>query len=358
MSQSAQPTGQITPYAEKLKTLRSELLRSKKEILTALPNHLDAERMFRLYLTCAQVTPRLGDCVPISVVGAVMQAAQLGLSLENVLGESYLIPRRNKHMGGAYVAHFQIGYKGLRKLARQADADLRDIFAVPVFKNDIFDYELGLTPALTHKPSKQGNRGHLICAYAVAWWKDEYKRFFVADEDVITKARESSDAFKRAARDATNDSPWHTHPEAMWQKTAIIRLCGQMTLSSDSMLARALVAEQHDGSTLRSSIKGESPDILVMPLPEADGAGQEQAPPVPEPEKPKGALDNVVAQARANGGGETPPPAQPRRRRAAAAQAQQQPLPAPEPPKEEPYDPETGEVRAEDEPPQREPGDD
>lgn len=355
MSQSVQPQGQILPYAEKLKTLRGELLRSKSEILKALPNHLDAERMFRLYLTCAQVTPRLGDCLPVSVVGAVMQSAQLGLSLEGVLGEAYLIPRRNKNVGGAYVAHFQIGYKGLRKLARQADSDLRDIFAVPVFKNDVFDYELGLNPTLTHRPVKQGSRGHLIAAYAVAWWKDEYKRFFVADEDVITKARQSSDAFKRSAREGTNDSPWHTHPEAMWQKTAIIRLCGQMTLSSDSMLARALVAEQHDGSALRASIRGDSPDILVMPMPDADSGSQEQAP-VAEPEKPKGALDNVVAQARSNGNSESAVPAQPApRRRRAAAQAQR---PAPEPKQEELYDPETGEVPPEQEPSEREPGED
>lgn len=324
---------QMIPYAEKLKTMRTELLRSKSEIVKGLPVHLEPDRMFRLYLTCAQVTPRLAECTPISVVGAVMQAAQLGLSLETVLGEAYLIPRWNKNTRG-HVAHFQIGYKGLRKLARQADIDLRDIYADPVFQKDIFDYERGLNPTLTHKPAK-GARGALVAAYAVACWKDDYKRFFVADTDTIQRAMQSSDAYLKSLREGTKNSPWHTHPEAMWCKTALIRLCGQMTLSSDSLLARALVAEEHSGETLRTSIKGETPDIMVMPIDttgESDDDGvvevieSEQTEQPKQDAKPKTVLDAVVEKEKAaNGGsaeGEAAPAAE--RRRRPRAQAPQQ----------------------------------
>ena len=319
---------EMVPYQKKLADLRGALLRSKSEILKALPAHLDADRMFRLYLTCAQVTPRLADCEQISVIGAVMQAAQLGLSLETVLGEAYLIPRRNKNMGGAYVAHFQIGYKGLRKLAKVGDLQIRDIYAIPVFKNDIFDYEYGDEPKVTHKPAR-ANRGEIVNAYARAIWTDGYKRSWVIGPEDVERAQKSSDSFQRAARDGNDGSPWMTDPEAMWMKTALLRLCRQLPLASESPLARAMAAEHVDGRALLTQLH-DSPDVLVMPP--SNGASER------EPAPAKSALDQVVAQAR-----QQPPAEGPKRRRRTEPEPQPPPDAEPEPAESEPATREPGE---------------
>lgn len=276
---------EIKTAETRLATVRSTLIASRTQILGALPNHLDPTRMFRVYLTAAQTTPRIADCDPTSLVGAVMQAAQFGLSLDTVMGEAYLIPRFNKNVGGL-VVHFQIGYKGLRKLAKLGDADVRDIYAYPVFENDFFEYEYGLDPKLTHKPVRKG-RGTVQAAYAVAVWKrgsDEtadYKRFEVVEPDDIQRAIAASDSAKKGS-----SSPWNTHPEAMHRKTALLRLCGQLPLASDSPLLQAIGAEEVDGRTLMNSMSGN-----IMPGVPVTTEGEDA-----KKKDDAGALDRAVAQ--------------------------------------------------------------
>ena len=71
-------------------TLRSDTF--KAELATALPRHLDADRMLRICLTELRKTPKLLQCNPTSFFGAVVQASQLGLEPGSGLGQAYLIP--------------------------------------------------------------------------------------------------------------------------------------------------------------------------------------------------------------------------------------------------------------------------
>ena len=215
---------------------------TKRQILAAIPPHLVKERMFRIYLTAVQ-NESIAKCEPNSILNAVMQSAQLGLSIDSVMGESFIIPRWSKNVGG-HVAGFQLGYKGLRKLALNANPDLRDIFSHVVYENDQFDYTLGLEPNIKlHKPA-QSDRGEIIAAYAVAVWKDGYRRFEMYLEDDAKRSMEASDAWKRAERDKTFDSPWHQNPGPMWIKSVVRRLCSSMVLSADSPLHDALAADR------------------------------------------------------------------------------------------------------------------
>jgi len=219
---------------DKRDRLRALCERMKNEIMKALPANLDKERMFRTYLTAAQTEnadPKrksIFDCEPISVVGGIMRAAQFGLSLEGITGECYLIPRENFSQKKTY-ATFQLGYKGLRKLALRGDSELRDIYAQVVYENDFFEEKLGLEPSLVHTPMRNVNaRGKIMCAYAVAVWKDDYRRFLVVDHDHIQRAMRSSGA------KGDDPSPvWKDHEAPMWSKTAVRRLCDSLVLESD-----------------------------------------------------------------------------------------------------------------------------
>jgi recombination protein RecT len=288
-----QQSNEIVPAEQKLASLRRLLMSDKvqKQILSALPRGMDGQRMFRVYLTAVQKTPKILECEPVSVIGAVMQSAQLGLSLDSVFGEGFLIPRFNKNTRGQ-VMQFQVGYKGMRRLALKADDTIRDIYSRVVYANDLFEFAYE-PKTLRHAPADSGGRGGLKFAYAKVIWKDGYDRFVVLGRPEIEKAQQSSDSFKQGY------GPWRDHEEAMWAKTALRRLCDTLTLHSESDLARAMAAEDGDG---RSALTAGDLDIPMEIADEGNGAAPANG----------SALDRLAGQ------GQGAPPAQQRRRRAAA----------------------------------------
>lgn len=77
-------------------------------------------------------------------------------------------------------------------------------------------------------------RGKIMCAYAVAVWKDDYRRFLVVDHDHIQRAMRSSGA------KGDDPSPvWKDHEAPMWSKTAVRRLCDSWSSKAMSLAASA-----------------------------------------------------------------------------------------------------------------------
>jgi recombination protein RecT len=264
---------EIVDPRKRLTEIKQLLLQSEKQIVRALPRHLDPARMFRVYLTAVQTTPALFECTNLSIIGAVMQAAQLGLSLDPRFVEAFLIPRRNKYQQNVKVAAFQTGYKGLRKLALNGDPNLRDIYARVVHERDIFEFTYE-PEKLVHSPALDAKPGALRVAYAKAVWKDGYTRVLLATPAIIAKARESSDAARKEG------SPWDVHPDMMWAKTALRRLCESLTLSTESPLAKAFHFEDsdkggEDGVTLEPTETNGGGTVAANPL---DRVADEAAP--------------------------------------------------------------------------------
>ena len=105
-----------------------------------LPKHMDMNRMSRIALTTIRTNPKLLECAVPSLMGAVMQAVQLGLE-PGLLGHCYILPYKRE-------ATFIIGYKGMIDLARRS-GHIQSIYAHAVHENDEFEYELGLHPNST-----------------------------------------------------------------------------------------------------------------------------------------------------------------------------------------------------------------
>lgn len=289
---------QIQKLEERQKTVRQLLLQSEGQITKALPKSVDAKRMFRVYMTAVQTNQRLLKCEPMSLVAGVMQSAQFGLSLDPMMGEAYLVPRWNKHIKQE-VATFQLGYKGLRKLALQADEDIQDIYAQWVYERDVFEYTLGDDPKIVrHIPSEEDDPGKLRLAYAVAVWKDGYKRRHIMLGRDIRKIRDNSDGYKKAERDGTKDSPWHENEQEMWRKTALRALCNQMQLSSEKFLEALSKDDEMSGSDVV-----QTSGLTVLGVVETDSK---------EPEAPKDPLDAAAdaaeQEASTNQPAEEPPP--------------------------------------------------
>lgn len=197
--------------AQNKKKMQALITSMKPQIEAALPSVLTGERFSRMILSAMSTTPQLAACTPQSFLGAMMQAAQLGVEPNTPLGQAYLIPFRNK---GVLECQFQLGYKGLIDLAYRSGA-VKDIQAHEVYENDTFEYELGLTPILKHKPAMK-NRGEVIAYYAIYHTKDGGYGFEVMSKEDIQKHAEGySKSYE------STHSPWTNNFDEMAKKTVI-----------------------------------------------------------------------------------------------------------------------------------------
>lgn len=193
------------------RSMKDLIVSMEGQIAKALPSVITPERFTRMVLTAMSTNKELGLCTPNSFLGAMMQAAQLGVEPNTPLGQAYLIPYKNK---GTLECQFQLGYKGLIDLAYRS-GEVKDIQAHEVHENDTFEYELGLEPKLKHIPALK-DRGAVIMYYAIFHTKDGGYGFNVMSvDDVQEHARKYSKAY------GSSFSPWKSNFDEMAKKTVL-----------------------------------------------------------------------------------------------------------------------------------------
>jgi recombination protein RecT len=169
--------------------------------------------------------PKLLACNRISLLSALVQAAQFNFMPSGVSGEAYIIPY------GAE-AKFQIGYQGYVTLFYRAG--VKSIKANIVYSNEHFRYEDGLTTILEHTPTKFGEKkGEPVGVYAVAITPAGQPVFKVMSKDDVMGIKNTSKAKGKA------DSPWNSgDPELwMWRKTCLIQLSKLLPKTRDIIRA-------------------------------------------------------------------------------------------------------------------------
>ena len=217
----------------------AELIKAMEpEIKRALPSAITPERFTRMALSALNNTPKLRECTQISFLAALMNAAQLGLEPNTVLGEAYLIPFKNK---GVMECQFQVGYRGLINLAYRSP-QIQTIQAHCVYENDLFDYELGLNPNLVHKPAMD-SRGELRCVYALFRTSNGGYGFEVMSKSAIeAHAKQYSKAYD------SSFSPWQTDFESMSKKTVIKQVLKYAPVKAEYV--RAVTVDDTTGTEL------------------------------------------------------------------------------------------------------------
>lgn len=184
--------------------------RMRPEIERALPATMrDGDRFARLVTTELRREPKLLDCSPQSLLGAMMLSAQLGLE-PGPLGHVYLVP-----FGGEVV--FIVGYRGYVELAYRS-GQVKDVQAHLVHAGDSFRYSLGTSPKVEHVPLDAPGDREIVNAYAVARLRTGGTVFVVIYGEDWERARKASPA------GAKNRGPWADHRPAMIRKTALRRL--------------------------------------------------------------------------------------------------------------------------------------
>lgn len=225
-------------------TIQRYIKKMEGEIAKALPSVMTPERFTRITLSALSSNQKLQQCTPQSFLGAMMQAAQMGVEPNTPLGQAYLIPYRNH---GQLECQFQLGYKGLVDLAYRS-GQVSTIQAHTVYENDTFDYELGLEPKLRHIPA-QKDRGAPAFFYAVFRTKDGGYGFEVMSvEDARSHGKKYSAAF--------SSGPWQTNFEEMAKKTVLKKALKYAPLKTE--FVRAVSADE----TIKT---GLSDDMFDLP---------------------------------------------------------------------------------------------
>lgn len=252
--------GQIVPFAKKVQDFRGALEQLKPQLAMALPTHVKADRILRILMTTVQRTPKLLDCTRETLFGAIMQASQLGLEPDGVLGQAYLVPYNNRKKG-TVECQLIPGYKGLIKLAYQS-GEVVSIRARVVREKDKFSYAYGLNERLEHEPHRGADAGALVAVYAVAKTKgDSEPQFLVMEKHEVDEVRDRSRA--------SNDGPWVTDYPEMAKKTVLRRLCKLLPASVEKdNLAKALQLAEAEEAGMPQVFSEDVIDVTAEPVEE------------------------------------------------------------------------------------------
>jgi recombination protein RecT len=266
----------------------TETLKKLKAVATS---YLPAERAIRLMINAVRKTPRLAECDPYSVFGAMMTAHALGLEANTVLGHAYLIPfkksvprvdstgkkvtdSRGKWIWDeAFECQFQIGYKGYVALAYR-QPEIRDLTAEAIREGDDYQAQKGTDTFLRYAKSLTGERGDIIGAFCFTKLSDGQAFTDLTQRDLekirarsetwkalasaVEKAENEKDRAKAQAKLA--ETPWVMWDDAMSAKSAIKTHCKQLSLSPLMAAAAEIDSAADEGRLDMNNLS--DPDFL------------------------------------------------------------------------------------------------
>jgi recombination protein RecT len=227
----------LSPFQRKFGTLKG-MLETKNVMLQiekALPHAISADRFLRIALTELRTNAMLLNCTPESVVGSIIRAAQLGLELDRVLGQGYLIPYKNNDQD-TWECQFQPGYRGYIQLSRNS-GEIRSLAAHVVHFGEYFEYEHGTTPFLKHRPDDQFEDAQITHAYSVVHYTNGGFDFEVMSHAAVEKIR--------ARSKAPNSPAWLKDWSEMAKAKVIRRLAKRLPVSAqNSGLVKAAALDE------------------------------------------------------------------------------------------------------------------
>lgn len=225
VTQSDQPTLPVNQEEKRAKML---VFQAQKQFEVSNSLNMDFMREAGFAIQVLQQNTYLQTCDPTSIKNAIVNVALTGLTLNPALKMAYLVPRAGKCV-------FDPSYVGLVKVLTDFGA-VKNVEAHVVHENDLFDYEFGTANFIKHKPANK-DRGAMVCAYAIAYFRDGGFQFDVLQKEDIEKIKVTSESYKNEK--TRKYSPWENWEAEMWKKTAVKRLYKMLpkTNFSDNLIA-------------------------------------------------------------------------------------------------------------------------
>ena len=222
----------------------------------ALPPTMDEFKFISVAKLTLNKNPRLVEADRNSFLQTLMSAAKDGLYLD---GREAAAVQYGQHI------NYLPMVEGVIKLMHNSGL-IKTISAEVVYENDLFDYELGTAPKITHKPCITGDRGKPICVYAIAVTTNEGAYYEVMSMSDIDKCRAVSKA------SSSPHSPWVKWFDQMAKKTAIHRIAKRLP-KNDAINSVVRIEDEMVNVTPDENKKAEP----LSRLKEAMGMASEEA---------------------------------------------------------------------------------
>lgn len=260
-------------------TARDLILRSQPAFEMALGSKEMAEHFARVSLTLVNQNPQLANSDGMTLIGALMNAAQLKLYVGSAMGQAYIIPYRN-HKRGIIEAQFQIGYQGYIDLFYRHQL-ASELYAEVVYENDVFDMLLGTERYIKHRPA-EGDRGSVKGFYGIAKLSTGATNIAYMSYNEMIAFRNAIPGYEKGA--------WMTHFDEMAKKTIIKKVLKHSPKSIE--MIKILEADE---TIKRPMNMDEAKDVSVLPdrMDWSQDAGDDESnteglveTPAPQPVKP------------------------------------------------------------------------
>lgn len=201
--------------------IRQALTVRADDLLKVLPPGMDPSRFIRVSLSAISQNADLLKCTPVSIVRAIMEAAEIGLEPTGSLNRAWIVPYGQE-------ATLVIGYQGLQDLARDS-GKITAIWSRLVYKGDEFEEVEGSERRLVHRPAhKTEDPLEIEFAYAMAQYLDG-----TLDWEVMSKTQ--VDLIRSRSR-GKNGKGWVDSYGQMARKTAVRRLANSLPLTPRAIL--------------------------------------------------------------------------------------------------------------------------
>lgn len=238
--------------------------RYRQDFSDVLPSHVRADTWVRLAQGALKKGRKTDDGKtelevaaannPGVFLSSLLDAARLGL--EPGTEQYYLTPRKVK---GRLEILGIVGYQGYIELMYRAGA-ISSVVAECVHENDAFRFRPGADEIPHHDIDWDSeDRGRLRLVYAFARMRDG------ATSKVVVLNRAAIAKIQKTAQGAdTQYSPWQTHPESMWLKSAVRQLAKWVPTSSEYIreqlrAQRDVAAEPGDTSMTAPTMPAAEP---------------------------------------------------------------------------------------------------
>lgn len=213
-------------------TPRTMVAAYRDDFASVLPTHIRPDTFVRVAQGALKRGKKQGNRYELEIaaannpgafMAALLDAARLGL--EPGTEQYYLTPRKTK---GQLEILGIIGWQGYVELMYRAGA-VSSVVAEVVYAGDRFRFQPGKDEIPDHEIDWDAeDRGALRLAYAYARMKDG------STSKVVVLNRAAIDRIKKSSQGADSDySPWKTHEEAMWLKSAVRQLAKWVPTSAE-----------------------------------------------------------------------------------------------------------------------------
>jgi len=270
---------------------------ARADQLTALlAGQMDTDRFITVALQAVQSQPSLLRCTPLSILGAIRDAATYGVEPAGMLGDAAIVPYKG-------VATLRLEYRGLRKLALR-DGTVAAIDSDLVYDTDDFEIRSGSEPRVHHVPDlKRDEKSTVIGGYAWARLANgELLTLWMPLAEILQR-RDASPDYRRAERE-NHDSIWHKWPKEQMKKTVLRRfIVEKLPMTPVAREAIAKDTELDTGrveiSSIRPSSAGDARARVLSRMGLGDGKAKalpDGQKPAQDAEKPEKAADDAAGE--------------------------------------------------------------